>query len=440
MGQFRGCVAAGALGLAAAITGMPAAGAQSGFGCTGLAGRHSLPSVEGRDGVFYRIDPDLHMFHGISDESVDRMAAFARALGETGTTLIYVPVPTRALAMPGHLPPVARDYGFDADLAATVHDDDLRRLAGAGVVGVNMRRALRTVPDDVLPFFATDPRLSPDAAAHVAGAIAGAIAATPGFDALPRARFATQTGAPEVLPSLMRARLQRFCLTALPQVETARHTTTLTAAAARPADNSIFGTRVAMPRIAMVGTDVTGSDVSNLAGYLSEKTGLEVLRYAVPDGGSFAAISTYLTSAEFEDTRPAYLVWLNPVENNLARFGDQPFAELTAAASGTCRIAVPLSIGSGANSMRADLNGLTRGAGHTLYLDADGAQAGRAQFDFVAPGGLVTRKSVLRHADQVKTGRFYMPMTGLGEAGAQSVEITLDVPFGRNARVMACTE
>jgi alginate biosynthesis protein AlgX len=47
-------------------------------------------------------------------------------------------------------------------------------------------------------------------------------------------------------------------------------------------------------------------------------------------------------------------------------------------------------------------------------------------------------KSVYRHPDQVKTGRFYMPMSGLWPEGAQAVDIVLDVPFAGSARVTAC--
>ena len=53
------------LSVIACLAAMPAA-AQSVYGCSNLSGRISMPSVEGSHGVFYRIDPDLHMFHPFS--------------------------------------------------------------------------------------------------------------------------------------------------------------------------------------------------------------------------------------------------------------------------------------------------------------------------------------------------------------------------------------
>ena len=103
---------------AALVLTAPATLAQSVYGCSDLDGRHSLPSVEGADGIFFHVDPDLMMFHPFSDETAQDMSALSQALASRGTTLIYVPLPTKALAMPEHLPQAARDHGFEATVAA----------------------------------------------------------------------------------------------------------------------------------------------------------------------------------------------------------------------------------------------------------------------------------------------------------------------------------
>ncbi len=414
--------------------------AQSAYGCTNLAGSHNMPSVEGNSGVFFRIDPDLHMFHSISDQSVARLAKLSAALKAAGTTLIYVPVPTRALAMPDKLPHMALDYGFQVDLAATVYDDTIRRLIRAQVLAVNLRSALRLSAQNALPFFATDPRLTPEGAQQMAQAIAKMISQTDGSDGAVKAQFATTAGLPKIWPSAMRNKLQRHCMLELPAVKAPEHITAMMQTRALDANNSIFEDRTAGHRIALVGTDITGSAVSNLAGFLSQETGLDVIEYSVPDGGSFAAISSYLTSFAFQKLQPDYLVWANPVSNSLAEFGDQPFRELTAAATGGCHIAVPVMRGAKPTSIRADLRGLAAGQSYTLYLDADGARAYEARFDFISHQGLVRTKHIIRHPDQVKTGRFYMPLSGLWREGAQAVDISLDVPFGPGTRISACFE
>ncbi len=413
-----------------------AAFAQSTYGCTNLAGRHNMPAIEGKDGTFFRIDPELHMFHSISDQSADRMARLSAALKEFGTTLIYAPVPTRALAMPDKLPHQALDYGYEADIAATVYDDTIRRLSRALVMNVNLRSTLLATS---APFFATDPRLTPAGAEQMARAIARVIAQADGSDA-PKSVFSSATGAPVVWPSVMRANLQRHCMLGLAKVSAPLFVTTKRQAAVQGTDNSIFGTRTRGARIALVGTDVTGSQVSNLAGFLSQATGYDVVEYSVEDGGSFAAISSYLTSDTFRESRPAYLIWANPISNNLAQFGDQPMRELTAAASGNCGVAVPFYGGDDARFIRVELNQMDLRQSNSLLIDTGGGTATDMRLDFTSHKGLIRSKFVHRHQDQVKTGRFYVPLSGLWRDGVYSVDISLDVPFGANTRVSVCFE
>ena len=414
--------------------------AQSVYGCTDLSGRISVPSVEGSHGVFYRIDPDLHMFHPFSDESIDLLAELSLALAAQGTTLIYLPLPTKSLAMPDQLPQAARDLGFDVTIATTVYDDMFRRLSEAGVLSVNLRSALRTAPEGQPSFFGTDDRMTPAGARRAAVAMAGVISGLPGFVDLPKSLFETrQTGA-TIIPSDMYNVLQRHCTAPLPLVQTDTFATTRFQAGATQTDSAIFGAGTADARIALLGTEYSGGAMANLAGFLAENTGLDVIEYAVADGGSFAAMSSYLTSRAFAEARPAYLIWANPVFNNLAQFGDQPLRELIAAAGASCRISLPLATGFEPNSISADLRGLEPGQTYTLFVDADGAQAAEARFNFTGATGLITSRIISRTLTQVPTGRFYMGMTGLTPNDAQTVRIDLDVPFGINARVSACID
>lgn len=431
MMRWPGLALALILGLLAA----PAV-AQSVYGCTDLASRIAIPSVEGANGVFYRIDPDLQMFHAFADETVADLAELSQVLAASGTTLIYLPVPTKALAMPDQLPQAARDLGFDLPIATTVYDDILRRLADAGVLSANLRSALRTAPEAPQSFFATDERLTSAGARRAAAALAEVISATPGFVDLPKSRFETQATGTAELPSDTHAILQRHCSIDLPPVLADTFATTRFQSGTETTDTAIFGGG-SSGQIAIVGTDYTGGAAANLAGFLAEATGLEVIEYTVPQGGSFAAISTYLTSRGFAENRPAYLVWANPVFNSLAQHGDAPLRELVAAAGDTCRVALPLAAGVQANAVSADLTGLQAGQDYTLFVDADGAPAQSARFSFVTSAGQTLIRDALRHPGQVATGRFYLSMAGLGP-DLQSVRIDLDVPMGLNARVTAC--
>ena len=431
------------IGLCAGPLAAPAA-AQSVHGCSDLGGTGRWASVEGAGGVFYRIDPDLLMAQPFSDDTVTALAALSRALAAQGTRLIYVPLPTRSLAMPEALPPEARDLGYDATLAATLYDDMLARLAAAGVTAVNARAALRGGADAAPSFFATDPRLTAAGARRAAEAIAGTMATLPGLADLPRARFETRAASAQRLPSQMRVALQRHCLIPLPEVETETFVTTRLDGGGTSGGNALPGTGT-QARVALVGTEVSGDPAVNLAGFLSTATGLDVQSYAVTDGGAFAAISSYLTSRAFAEARPAVLVWANPVFESLADHGDQPLRELIAAAGDTCRVALPAGPGAGPGVLVADLAGLDPGLPTMLLIDTGGAPATAVTVEVRGPGTPARSRSVHRHNGQVPTGRFYVPLDGLWPEAAvpgtgATADIRLDVAFGTEPRVTACPQ
>ncbi len=417
------------------------ASSQTTYGCENLSGFHANAAVEGKAGVFYPVEPDLRNFHPFSDESVDLLAELSEALKSMGTTLVYVPVPTKALAMPDYLPSKATDFGFDPDLAATVYDDAVRRMQRAGIVAVNARKAIAMGGQGAeLPYFKTDPRLTAYGAQLVAQAIAGELQGTETFNVLPKGNFNSTPTGRVTIDSDMRRILQRFCMIDLPEAETQAFTSARVAGAITgTGESSLFGgTTLQNGRVALVGTEFSAEPAVNFGGFLSQYSGLEVSQYAVPNGGAFAAISTYLTSRAFQQSRPAFLVWENPIQNNLAKWGDQPMRELIAAAGNSCRVPVPVLPTTDPNRVRADLSTLDPGANFTLSVDASGGEASSAKFHFTSGTGLVRTRSIYRNEDQVATGRFFMPVTGIWAEGAQSVEIELDRAFGGQATVTAC--
>lgn len=419
--------------LAALLPGTAAA--QSTYGCLGLADRHAYSAVEGDLGTFFLLDPDLRMFQPLTEVAAEDIASLSTALAERGTTLVYAPLPTKSLAMPERLPQAAYDHGYDPDVAATVYDLILDRLRSRDVATADLRRAMRA-PEGQPSFHLADERITSAGAQRAASAIAQAISITPGFAALPKAQFATGPTGAVTLPSDMRAALQLRCQVRLPDVVAEGSTTTRAGGGAIGTD--LFAGTANAGGIVIVTTGKAGEPTANLAGAVAAATGLETQIYAVPDGGSFAAISSYMTSRQFIDRRPAYLVWLNPVEENLADRGDQPMAELVAAARADCGIPLPMTPGIEAGTLSADLSTMDRSRRYSILIESDGSAATAARFDFRGADGTVRTRQIVRHRNQAPTGRFYMPMTGLWPEGAVGVEITLDVPVAATARVSAC--
>ncbi len=101
----------------------------SDFGCSGLENDPLVASVEGKEGYFYRVLADIRMQHQLSDHTARQLADVAKALEANGTTLIYVPIPTKSLTMPEYLPDRTFQLGFNYDIAKAAYDDAWRSCA-----------------------------------------------------------------------------------------------------------------------------------------------------------------------------------------------------------------------------------------------------------------------------------------------------------------------
>lgn len=417
-----------------------AANAQSTYGCRDLDGFHSLPSVEGADGVFFRVQPELYTHHPFSDETVEDVALLSQSLASLGTTLVYAPVPPKSMVLTKQLPLRAYDYGFDPNVATSLYDDMVDRLQKAGVVTANLRRAFVVGGSGFeLPYFKTDYRLNSFGSRLMAQAIAQELSQNANFMRMPRGGFSNQSQGMQEIDSDMRRVLQRHCLIKLPKVETEVFVTGQRGGVGNTqGGTSIFGNASQTGQIAVVGTEFSSEPALNFGGFLSEMTGLAVDVRSVPNGGAYGAISSYLTSEEFKQARPAILVWENPVYHNLAQYGDQPMRELVAASGSSCRMPIPVLASLDANRIQADLSSLNPSQDYTLLLETGGSDASQARFVFTSPTGATRTSTVSRRLDQQKTGQFYVPVSGMWREGIRTLDIELDAPFGGTPRISAC--
>ncbi len=431
------------LTVAAAIAaGLGAAGAraETSYGCSGLLDSDLIPAIEDTAGGFYRVDPDMKMYHWIDEVRIDGLKRLSDTLARHGTTLVYVPVPTRALAMPNALPQVADHLGYDEGVAASVYDEMLDRLRDAGVRTVDGASALRRAANAGRdPVFATDPRLTPEGNDALAEAVAGEIREAPGYEALPKSGFRPREVGQRELPSLNRVKLQHHCATELPRVVATVYDSVREAQVTGVSESMLPGSGSAPQGIVVVGTEITGEPVTNFAGFLSAHAQLTAQTYFVRGGGAYDAISSYLTSANFRSARPAVLVWANPVWNGLGTHADQPMRELIAAAGNSCTLDLPLNQGL-SSTLRASLGGLDPRKTYTLELDAGGTPAQRASFDFISTTGQSRTRTIHRHEGAALTGRFYMPLSGLWPEGIEAVEIEMDTQPGARPVLRACVE
>lgn len=411
--------------------------AASNYGCVGLERLEDLPSLEGRDGVIFRINADLRMYHPFSDDTVKAMGELSRALAAGGTTLIYVPIPTKSVTMPDYLPPEAALYGFDLEIATWVHNNILDRLNAEGVHTVDARAAMLHAPKDEKAFFQADFHWTAAGANETAKAISKTLKSFPSYADLTKTQYETRPLQSDVAFSGMRRLLQKRCAAALPLPETMTFETKATAVDLG-GTLDLFGDDENAVQVALLGTSFSDSPINNFTGFFAQHTELEIVNYAITGGNQFGAMTSYLTSQEFQDARPKYLIWENPIYNNLAQYGDQPMRELIAAATGQCGQPIAIHVSDDRKTIGAHLADLSVSSEHTVFVDTDGSAGLKAVFSFASKRGEKRAKSIVRGERLRRTGRFYMPATGLWPEGVSSVDVHLSEPMGADPKMYIC--
>ena len=410
----------------------------SAYGCSELELSTALPAIEGRDGVFFRTFTDLRMQHPLDDRMVTLMGQLAAVLRENGTTLVYVAVPAKSAGMPDDLPEHATDYGFVPAIAEAVYTDFITRLNAAGVLAPDVMTALQANTTDQPVFFGADFHWTSQGARLGAAAIAQMIKADPAYADLPVKTFVSTAIGPEVAFSGMRRSLQSYCTQSLPPTETIAYRTEEQAdpdAGAGTLD--IFATEDAVLPLVLVGTSYSDSPINNFAGFLEESSGLDIVNYAITGGNQYGGMTSYLTSDEFQAQRPRFLIWENPIYNNLAQYGTAPMEELIAAAGSSCTTALEVTRVDDM-TVSASLAGLNISAQDAIFADF-GAEGPRfADVTLQTASGLTRHARIERSARLRATGNFYLGMAAYAMPGFTTVTVRFDRPVSDATALTYC--
>jgi alginate biosynthesis protein AlgX len=430
----------------------PALAEPSLFGCANTDEADSA-SIEGRDGVFYRVQSDLRLQHPVDDIVVGQLATLTRVLADQGTTLVFVNVPTKGQAMPGFLPTGAVAYGYDEAVMQANYLDVTNRLNAAGVPAPDLMTAMLAAGPDEKVFFLSDFHWTPTGARLAAEAIGKVIRSHPAYEAVTPVAFVSQEAERETAFSGLRRELQTFCKETLPQVEANTWITTragddvsqasdIFAEAEEPTDTAsdgtldIFGTDNGEASLVLVGTSFSDSSINNFAGFLSEFSGIETTNYAITGGNQFGSMTSYLTSREFAENRPTFLVWENPIYNSLAQFGPLPMDELIAAAGPACDIATDFTMDEGALSATFPTGSLR--PGDAFLFDQGGEGARVATITLETASGL-QRSVKLERSDRLRaTGRFFLRLEPFWQPDLTRIAVTFDRPLRETSSLTRC--
>jgi alginate biosynthesis protein AlgX len=414
--------------------------AGSAFGCTNLEQDATLPSIEGKEGFFFRILADLRMQHPMTDAMMAEMAALSAALERNGTTLIYLPVPTKSQVMSDMLPDDAHLYGFDTKMAQAVYADMIRRLKQHGIATVDLMTAMRAADAGDPPFYKADFHWTSRGAQLAAESVARVIKAQKGYVDVAPSVFETTEKGNATAYSTMRRVLQRHCRESLPDVETMSYETKQVEAESGSLD--IFGDQGSGESIALVGTSYSDSEVPNFSGFLSQFTGLAVSNQSITGGNQFGSITSYLTSKTFAEQRPRFLVWENPIYNNIAQYGLAPLVELITAAEGRCDPvpAAALKAEASSDGLLVDLSKVPLEQASVLFADAGDSGSRKVIIELHRANGEVRTEMIERNARIAASGRFYLPIKPIWAADFSKLVVKFDRVVADQAQIAVCQD
>lgn len=408
----------------------------SSFGCSGIEDSTVLRAIEGKDGFFFRVLADLRMLHPFTDQTADRLSVLSQYLEEQGTTLIYVPVPTKSMSMPSWLPPRAELYGYDKNIAEDAYNIIIDRLQSRSVRTTDLVPAFREIAAESPPFFQADFHWTSAGARAAAKLVAGIIKSTNGYEELDKVQSETVSLGEVPQFSGMRLTLQAQCADSLPEVVTTGYETTTLEFESEDADLDLFGDDTSN-LVSLIGTSFSDSDVNNFAGFIQEYSGLPVYNYAITGGNQFGAIISYLTSSEFQEARPRYIVWENPIYNNLSQYGDGPWTEIFASAKNDCSIRLPVELSEDRTTLIANVEGIK--IGDQVSILADAKREGARKVDFTLSDGEYQRSRTITRQDRLRaTGRFFIKTTSLGGYDWNSLTVNFDKPVSASAEIRLC--
>jgi alginate biosynthesis protein AlgX len=420
--------------------------ALSAFQCNNLEKASELQMLEGKDGMFFRIIPDIKMFHPFTDATVENIAKISKTLKANGTTLIYVPVPTKAMVLPELLPEKAVHYGFQPTVANALYGDVIKRLQARDVVVIDIASPMRANAKGAngdFAFFRTDFHWTAQGAGPAAFEIARQLVALPGYVGKSNLDVAPTELPSVTIPSTMHKMVQHYCRNAVP-------TATAHPYKFETATGDIFGEEPnvsaatdifageATNGIALVGTSFSDMNVSNFAGFIEHYTGLPVENHSISGGNQFGSILSFMTSREFKENKPKYLIWENPIYNNLAQFGDGPLLEILSAAAQNCTQTLAAEK-QDAKSVSINLAAKTFEVNDLILADIGDNRGRKVTFKFETQDGIIREREIERGERLRSTGRYFLPLNDLAGQPFRKVLITFDAELAQGNQISLCS-
>ena len=101
--------------------------------------------------------------------------------------------------------------------------------------------------------------------------------------------------------------------------------------------DALFGDDASIPSIALVGSSFSAVKDYYFNDFLEDELSASIANYAIGGGGLYTAIVSYLSSNDFIENKPKYLIWEVAGRYDLNQDGDAYFRQMIPSVYGECR-------------------------------------------------------------------------------------------------------
>lgn len=266
------------------------------------------PLTQGYDGWFFR-ENDLKMDFSISPQSLAYLKRIQENLKNQNIEFIFVSLLTRALMasdMVNKDDPWQESY--NVNLAKKSYQEFIRELEEVNITTVNLDAVFSKIENSKIDEFnfKRDIHWKPMGADLVAQKVAEKLKKINSYDSLTKVNTVLEKHTQIARSGTITEELQKLCTT---KIEAEIFDIYKSKTIIEKNENALFGSDTETTPVALLGTSFSAQDNFSFPAYLQSYSGLDIANFAIPGGGMFTSILSYLSSPYFHENKPPAIIW-----------------------------------------------------------------------------------------------------------------------------------
>ena len=289
--------------------------------------------IQGYNGWFYK-SLDFDAMYRLNASTDTYMQEFQKALAAKDIQLVvFSPLLPKTYHTANYVSAESREkYYFEPSDIKSLYTRFNQRLSEMGILTTDVSDVGGMSEEDL--FFKTDIHWRPEGARLTAQKIAQVIKADKAYNDIAKIDVNYKKLGAAVLESEANEVLKIYCNSEIPRESSNIYDFEY---AVEASADALFGDDASIPSIALVGSSFSAVKDYYFNDFLEDELSASIANYAIGGGGLYTAIVSYLSSNDFIENKPKYLIWEVAGRYDLNQDGDAYFRQMIPSVYGECR-------------------------------------------------------------------------------------------------------